>query len=378
MPSKNWKNAFSAVGILPPTSGGSLGDQAMVDAAASQLADMNRQVIIGLDMFATRVAVQGAYETGGKLSTLAALAGMTLRARHVGLIGADVLDGVYNAASILKRLRILKMASRFGVRTRVFGSSWSETPSGQVIAFLRQASWLRMHARDPISQARMEADLDREVTLVADLAFLLRPEVRAPEAQAANRWIASRRAEGVTLLGVNLSGHTLRGAADHGTGAFSGLISRWLEADPKRAILVMPHDRRPGMVGDMLVLERLRQVLEGRFADRMHMLPPTLDAWDLKALAGMVDLVVTGRMHLAIAAMGMGTPALCTVYQGKFEGLMAHFRIEGLTMTPGDVLAERCDPQLDNVTARRSELAARLKARLPAILDLSRKNFEGM
>lgn len=378
MPESDPKTSSWTVGILTPTSSGSLGDQAMVDAATTVLVDdMGRRVVIGPNMFATRSAAQGA-QRPGRLPVLAALGRMILQTRHVGLIGADVLDGVYSAASILKRLRVLQLAHRSGAEMRVFGSSWSETPSDQVIAFLRRADWLKLHARDPISQGRMQAALDREVTLVADLAFLLRPEIRAPEAQAASRWIAARRAEGATLLGVNLSGHTLRGAPDHGTSAFSGLVGRWLDADPKRAVLIMPHDRRPGMVGDMLVLEHLHQALAGRFADRMHMLPPTLDAWELKALAGLVDLVVTGRMHLAIAAMGMGTPALCTVYQGKFEGLMTHFGVNDLTMTPEAVLAERCDAQLDAITARRADLAAQIQAQLPAIMDLSRKNFAGM
>ena len=378
MPDREQNKPSWTVGILTPTSAGSLGDQAMVDAATSHLADeLGRRVVIGPNMFDTRSSAHGA-RNPGKLPVLATLAGMVLHARHVGLIGADVLDGVYSAASILKRLKVLEMAHRVGAETRVFGSSWSQTPSDQVIAFLRKAAWLRLHARDPISKARMETALDREVTLVADLAFLLRPEIRTPEAQAASRWIVARQAEGATLLGVNLSGHTLRTAPDHGTGAFSGLIGRWLDADPKRAILIMPHDRRPGMGGDMLVLERLHQALQGRFADRMYMLPQTLDAWELKALAGTVDLVLTGRMHLAIAAMGMGTPALCTVYQGKFEGLMSHFGIDDLTMAPEDVLAGRCDQQLAAVTSRRTDLVHRIRHRLPAIMKLSRKNFEGM
>lgn len=365
------------VGILTPTGAGSLGDQAMVDAATCALTAMGRRVVIGLDDFETRFPAARPMGTG-KLPVLAGLAGMALRARHAGLIGADVLDGVYNIHIVFKRLRVLRMLHRFGVRTRIFGSSWSETPAEPVIAFLRKARWLDLHARDPISQARMEAALDRPVTLVADLAFLLHPEIRAPEAQAAARWIAARRVAGATILGVNLSGLTLRDRPDHGIGAAAGLVARWLEADAGRVVLLMPHDRRPGMVGDTEVLTGLHRALADRFADRMHLLPDTLDAWDLKALAGLVDLVLTGRMHLAIAAMGMGTPALCMVYQGKFEGLMAQFNVDSLTMTLDDLLTEKGCQQLHHVTGRRMELAAQLKARLPAVLDLSRKNFEGM
>ena len=63
------------------------------------------------------------------------------------------------------------------------------------------------------------------------------------------------------------------------------------------------------------------------FPDRVEMLRPPLNAWELKHLAGMVDLVLTGRMHLAIAALGMGTPPLCVAYMDKFEGLFHLFNI---------------------------------------------------
>jgi polysaccharide pyruvyl transferase WcaK-like protein len=78
----------------------------------------------------------------------------------------------------------------------------------------------------------------------------------------------------------------------------------------------------------------LQEMLTPDFADRIHSMPVTLDSWEIKALSGQVDLVLTGRMHLAIAALGMGTPAFCTVYQGKFEGLMQMFELEGMTITP--------------------------------------------
>lgn len=365
------------VGILTPTGAGSLGDQAMVDAATCALTAMGRHVVVGPNQFTTRSPSYGP-KSGGRVPVLAGLAAMAVRAGHVGLIGADVLDGVYSAESILKRLNVLRIAQRLGTATRVFGSSWSETPAEPVIAFLRKARWLDLHARDPISQARMEAALDRPVTLVADLAFLLHPEIRAPEAQAAARWIAARRVAGATILGVNLSGLTLRDRPDHGIGAAAGLVARWLEADAGRVVLLMPHDRRPGMVGDTEVLTGLHRALADRFADRMHLLPDTLDAWDLKALAGLVDLVLTGRMHLAIAAMGMGTPALCMVYQGKFEGLMAHFSLEGLTVSPSNLIAGQCDAQLESTTARRMDLAERIRHRLPFVESLSRRNVQGM
>lgn len=365
-------------GILTPTSSGSTGDQAMIDAATGYLVStLGRRVVIGPNAFYTR---QGPESSGdpGKLMVMCNLADMILRCRSIGMVGADVLDGVYSSASVMKRLQVLNMAHRLGRKTRIFGCSWSLTPSEQIIAELRRANWLKLHARDPISQSRMEGVLERPVTLAADLAFLLKPEIRAEGAKTGATWIADRRAEGMTIFGLNMSGHTMREASDHGVGAFSGLVGRWLDADPKRVVLIIPHDRRPGLVGDMEVLGKLHAALRDRFGERLHMLPETLDAWDVKALVGKIDFVMTGRMHLAIAAMGMGTPALCTVYQGKFEGLMAHFALTDLTVSPAEVLAEQCDAHLNRITVQSKAIRADILARLPGIEALSRKNFEDM
>lgn len=366
------------MGVLTQTSAGSLGDQAMIDSISCHLVEyMGRRVVLGPNIHKTRSGA-GIPAGDGRWDVMRNLAGMVLGCRSLGMIGADVIDGVYGAASVLKRLRILTLAHRLGQDVRVFGCSWSLKPSDPVVAVLKKADWLRLYARDPVSQARMQAALDRDIPLVADVAFLLRPEITSPEALAAARWIEGRRSASMTVMGVNLSGHTLEKAPDHGVAAFAGLVSRWLEADPQRAVLIVPHDRRPGMVGDLDVLKGLHAVLQARFPDRLHMLPATLDAWEVKGLAGKLDFVVTGRMHLAIAAMGMGVPALCTVYQDKFEGLMQHFGLEGTTISPEDVLAERCDDQLLRMTAHHADLGARIRERLPFVKDLSRKNFEQM
>lgn len=107
------------------------------------------------------------------------------------------------------------------------------------------------------------------------------------------------------------------------------------------------------------------------------MLRPPLNAWELKHLAGMVDLVLTGRMHLAIAALGMGTPPLCVAYMNKFEGLFQLFDIDGLVVEPA--LVSECDEilaKMAEVVGGLEELEGKIKSKLPEIMDLSAKNFE--
>jgi polysaccharide pyruvyl transferase WcaK-like protein len=115
-----------------------------------------------------------------------------------------------------------------------------------------------------------------------------------------------------------------------------------------------------------------------RFGPRLHMVDGLLDAWDAKAIAGAVDLVLTGRMHFAIAALGQGTPPVSVVYQGKFEGLMQHFGLEAepLLLAPDKVGSG--DAALAAATANAERLRSKILAVLPRVEALSRSNFSGL
>lgn len=366
------------MGFVSPTAPGSLGDQAMLDAAMSHV----ENVIGGTTaVFPHAPAMRSKgrlYSGSGRLSSLLATGRGVLACTHVAYIGADVLDGVYSAQSSLKRLKVLQVAQKLGRKVRVMGSSWSETPAQEVIDFLISNPKIEVLARDPISRGRMEKDLKRDIRLVADLGFLMKAEAKSVASQRAVEWAKNQKADGATILGVNLSGHTVRTLADRSVTPFSNLISRWLDADASRRLLFIPHDVRPGFGGDLTVLETLASELAPRYANRMHVPDGTLDAWDAKAIAGAVDLVLTGRMHLAIAALGQGTPPVSVVYQGKFEGLMAHFGLEGLTVAPEtidkDQVADEC---LSAATACAPALKDQINGALPKVAALSLQNFEG-
>ena len=164
-----------------------------------------------------------------------------------------------------------------------------------------------------------------------------------------------------------------------GQTAYHDLMAAWLAADPNRSILMLPHDGRPWPTGDVEVCEAAHDALAERFPGRVAMLRPPLMSWELKHLAGMVDVVMTGRMHLAIAALGMGTPPLCIAYLNKFEGLFQLFEIDGLVVSPDSVARpEAMLAKLEDLVTRRAELEAAIQAKLPDVLALSLKNFEGL
>lgn len=373
-PRRDARAGAGRIGFVSPTGPGSLGDQAMLDAASAHAIASGYRACVFPHAPDLRSGAKVIHYPG-KAGTLASTAQGILTASHLVYIGADVLDGVYHPPSTLKRLRTLAMGHRLGKRTRVMGSSWSETPAPEVIDFLTANPWLEVLARDPVSQTRMERDIGRPVRLVADLAFLLEPQAKSPAAKAAVAWADAERRGGATVLAVNLSGHTVRTLPGRSVAPFAGLVSRWLSADLSRRVVVLPHDRRAGMGGDLTVCADLAEALSD-FGPRVHAPDGEIQAWDAKAIAGACDIVLTGRMHLAIAALGQGVPPVSIVYQGKFEGLMAHFGLEqaGLTLAPDAV--DGADEALAAATDRRRALSAQIVAALPRIKELSRANFE--
>lgn len=99
-------------------------------------------------------------------------------------------------------------------------------------------------------------------------------------------------------------------------------------------------------------------------------------AANIKAITGLMDGVVSSRMHLAIAALGMNVPVLVSDYQGKFSGLFKHFRLpQEFVVAPTDFISENFEAIFDDFYSRTDELWAIIKKNLPEVLKLSQKNF---
>jgi polysaccharide pyruvyl transferase WcaK-like protein len=57
---------------------------------------------------------------------------------------------------------------------------------------------------------------------------------------------------------------------------------------------------------------------------KTFIVPPSIDARDAKRLVQRCHMLLTGRMHLAIAAISTTTKVACVEYKEKFEGLFKY------------------------------------------------------
>lgn len=367
---------------MPPADQGSLGDAAMMNSAcaflkSSGVAEVDLllkqgwEAISGFD----RQLDAGDYFYGGwRRKFLPVLASLG-RYSHVFFVGADVVDGVYNPASVQRRLGVLAEVARIGGAATIFGCSFSETPDPACVEALRALpASVRIKARDPISKGRLERTLQRPIDLVADLAFLLPAKPDAPQARSALAWVEDRRRSGDRVVAINAN--YLIDAKHPG---FSAGIGGLMKALVKNGVslLLVPHDTRTER-SDRHILEEAAAGIESEFQSRLRLLPPE-EPGMIKAVLGGVDLVVTGRMHVAILAMGAGRPALSFGYQGKFEGLYQLLGLSGAgLLLPPSMLVERPQEVAEIVRERLEDadvLAARIAMSLPAVQDLARANF---
>ena len=282
--------------------------------------------------------MEGYFDYFPSKSSMARISRAVSDCSHFILCGADVLDGGYSAGGSIRKLLIAKIAEQFGAHAYIIGFSFSDRASNAVKRFLRKyGQGFTYVCRDPRSAERLASTLGRGVVTGADMAFMLPMTSKAfhPAAVRAEAVIADWRREGRRILAFNANPLALRKAApnvslDQAADLLASGLKRFADTT-NCALLLLTHDNRPPHA-DNLFMKRIADQIPGETV--AHFVPDTIEPTDIKRLCGMVDVVVTGRMHLGIAALGAGTPASILDYQGKVRGLLDLFDSAEATLFP--------------------------------------------
>lgn len=322
----------------------------------------------------SRIVVTGFRKSWLSLSSYAEFAAMASLHSHFVVIGADVLDGAYGAANSIQRLRFLEIASRLGLATSITGCSFNGTNSPEIRRLLKRLSegGAAIHARDEVSLERLREFIN-PVRKVADLAFAV-DAANFPHADPIAR-ITSKAADwrsaGGIVVGLNLCGWHITDKV----GFFDRFIPELLKLrqSEKIALVLLPHDTRTNRWSDLDTLEEFRE----RLADRIEVIGAPAEircGIDAKHAAGACDVLLTGRMHLAIAAHDQGVPSVSFGYQGKFEGFYALYGMGA------EWLVDYADPRqaverLREAIASRCEASARILRHRDGIRTAAARNF---
>ncbi|HUG23779.1 polysaccharide pyruvyl transferase family protein [Piscinibacter sp.] len=331
----------------PWTLVGAKGDEAMMEAVVEQLRHRVPGLVVGV-VTATTAASQEAARLGyapvDAWSMWLARSNRRIAEFHpdaVVVLGADVMDGYYNPVFTTRVLLMADGAARRGVRVTILGFSFNDRPSPYLQpVFDGLSRSIAVNVRDQVSFDRFKSFSATPAKLVADAAFMLEADPSTDSVHATREWIGERRAAGDTILGFNIHPMLITRATRQQVdelirGAVAALQA---VAQHRRASFVLiPHDYRGGM-GDSACLVAVHDALAPRLRERVMLVTGRHSAAALKAIAGLVDGVVAGRMHLAIASLGMGRPVAALTYQDKFRGLFDLFDLPPRFLLAPDAL----------------------------------------
>jgi polysaccharide pyruvyl transferase WcaK-like protein len=292
--------------------------------------------------------------------------------------GADVMDGAYSATMVQRVAHLLTMADGLGQEATVCGFSFNNDPDPLALQYItRLPPAVRLCCRDVPSQRRLQFRLKRRVELVADVAFNLLPDDSSETVQSVVAWIAQQRGNGRQIVGVNIHDQLARfqeGVASRDLWQKIANVLQELASCRQVAFVFIPHVYRSAC-SDLDVLRNLHSILDPGLQASTRLIDEKCSASNMKAISGYCDLVLSGRMHLAIASLGQGVPVICLTYQDKFEGLMEHFDLKGNTFSPQAVLqSEGLTARLLDYLDRCSELKQKVRDALPKVVEMSRAN----
>jgi polysaccharide pyruvyl transferase WcaK-like protein len=296
---------------------------------------------------------------------------------YLVVLGADIMDGYYGLTHPASALIAADLAAANGIKPIVLGFSFNKAPNKDLANFYKRLDQrLILNVRDDISLGRIRDFTTANSELVADVAFCLIPTTVPPDVK---KWIEEQKNNGNQIVGFNVHPMLLKSASEENIQNIveSAVYSiKNLSENLKVSFLLLPHDYR-GKNGDAICLEPIYERLKNDSKINAFFLEGKHRASVLKAIAGMLDGVVTGRMHLAIASLGMETPTMCITYQDKFEGLYRHFSLPNkLLLSPQTMMdKDTFTKELTDFVSELSTLKSIVSSKAPTVRSLSEKNF---
>jgi polysaccharide pyruvyl transferase WcaK-like protein len=289
-------------------------------------------------------------------------------ARSLSVIGADVMDGVYNPASSVRRFRVVELAATRGLDARVLGFSWNARPAPEALDAMRAASRkAQLIARDPVSGARLRAGGAQFVEDSADLAFLA-PAGTVPH--EIEPWLEREVAAGRPLVVVNAN--YLLEKHFNQADVYSSLVSEMVEGGA--SVLLVPHDLR-GPDSDLVIAKRIEARVD---SPHVAVIDQQLLPGEVQAIASRVSFAITGRMHLAILCANVGTPAIALSYQGKIEGLYERLGNPYFVEPEASTISVDLRAAVDGLSESLSQTRETILDRLPSLRELALKNVDGL
>lgn len=235
-------------------------------------------------------------------------------------------------------------------------------------------------------------DVSRTLTLACP-AFLFQPANKEVVSDVLNRDVPmslrnSRPTVGVVICGWNFEVapfdrwpredreySNFVAAIEHiisSTSANVCLMSHSNGFEPNAEVFSLKHGR------DYPVIKQLERILKERgHSERVYSLDSVYDAWTTKGIIGTFDMLVSGRVHAAVAGLSQGIPTVVVDYghepkAHKLKGFARVAGVEEYVADPGcitDLISK-----VDGCWRKKDEIARHLRGVMPQVLGLAKDN----
>ena len=305
--------------------------------------------------------------------------------------GGDSFSDLYGAerfaAVAMPKLLALELGLPLLLAPQTYGPFREVAHRAQAASILRRARGV--WARDPRSFEVVRSllgghfDPQRHRSGV-DVAFGL--PARPPSDAELRDGLAKRRERAGLLVGLNVSGllyhASPKEAAAYGLQCdYRALVQELMQtllAIPEAELLLVPHVRSPGRDCDEKACADVHRTLGPGDAERVLLLPATLEADEVKWVIGHTDWFCGARMHACIAALSQGVPTAALAYSDKTLGVFETAGVGQGVVDPRADLAPVVLARIREELAAREERAAALRAALPGLQQRWREQFEAM
>lgn len=303
----------------------------------------------------------------------------------VVVLGADCMDGFYSPLLSLTLLALHDLcANTSGINSYLLGFSFNTKPNWMMIrAFRSLSNATIVSIRDAISLERYQQKVGKPARLVADAAFMLQPEKNFHLYEEIAQWVSNQKVASRIVIGLNFHPmlRAYNGTDDIKSDAIKLAINikEILLRHKNISFVFISHDDRSKLT-DNLMLSNMINYLEtqsNELIERVFYRQEVPRANQLKALCELLDGLVSSRMHLAIAALGMGIPVMAATYQGKFEGLFKHFELDcTYLLEPNLFLSNRMISVFENFIDNLHTIKKQINTNLPQVLAFSNVNLK--
>lgn len=209
-----------------------------------------------------------------------------------------------------------------------------------------------------------------------DMAVLLPQSEPAELPEIVTRWLSERDTNPVA--GLNVSGLLCQdpeaaqktyGLADLHTNQIDAAAHALLQSDPSLRLLLVPHVLRApdDPESDWAAANALQKRLGADYADRVTVLPQTLNATELKWVIARLDWFAGARMHATIAGFSSGVPTLGLGYSHKAGGVFSECGIGADVADLRDLDADGVGAKVTESITNRAQMKASLAELLPGI-----------